>query len=494
MELFKVLPETIFRPMVSVNREIYLDALFVVRECYKQELMIRKDDLVTRLIGKIEDRILDMQLEEDVDAEEFGKIGDNLSGRAYFLVRRLVQTGWLELEYYSHSFEEFVTVPDYAVKILNLLYELTEDRPKEYNSLVYSVYAALRTADQERDEYMYDALYQAYHKTEELRDSLKSLLNNIRRYHQNLQGQLAVPEILAEHFDRYKVLIADRVYHPLKTFDSVPRFRPRIIGILRAWQNEKGTPDQPTAIDRMVDGLQRKENGNQPWEARQEILRMILSIIDTYEHVDQILLEIDRKNTTYTRSSLERMQYLLNADRDLKGKLIEILKHLPKLTRHEDSPLLVRMQEMALFMPGFLSEDSLYREPARRRKHEPSPILESLPQDGEGLARELTDLKTRFLQTFSHERIVRYVLEQLAGREEIASADLKLDEIEDFLRLLLAVLKQDETQIPYQIVFRDGYVMINGYRLPEMNIKRGKDLDVGRRMGTTAGEGSRTIR
>ena len=72
----------------------------------------------------------------------------------------------------------------------------------------------------------------AHGNTVKLVDELKTLHNNIRRYHQALNEYATVNDILRGHFDEYKNLITDRIYHPLKTLDSVPRFKNPIIKIL----------------------------------------------------------------------------------------------------------------------------------------------------------------------------------------------------------------------------------------------------------------------
>ncbi|KNZ68931.1 hypothetical protein Tfer_2420 [Thermincola ferriacetica] len=231
MQLFKIIRNPhFFSLLASPNREIYVEALFVVYRCYKQEFMIKKEELVNMLIATLENRMFELAAEEGEELDDY-----SLSGRAHWLVRRLLATGWIELDPLVHSVDEYIAVPDYSVKILQVLYEISEDRPKEYNSLVYSTYSNLSKAQEERGDYVAEALMAAYSLTDRLVDSLKSLLNNMRSYYLTLQEQEEVREVLREHFDRYQVLISDKIYHPLKTFDSVPRFRTRILSILRQW-------------------------------------------------------------------------------------------------------------------------------------------------------------------------------------------------------------------------------------------------------------------
>ena len=71
-------------------------------------------------------------------------------------------------------------------------------------------------------------------------DELKTLHNNIRRYHQALNDYFTVNDILMGHFDEYKELIMDRIYHPLKTMDSVPQYKIPIMKILTGWLSDLG--------------------------------------------------------------------------------------------------------------------------------------------------------------------------------------------------------------------------------------------------------------
>ena len=133
----------------------------------------------------------------------------------------MIGAGRVELDPTAHTVEEYVALPDYSVRILQVLHELCEDKPKAYNSL----YSNLSQAQAERGDFMAEALVASWQLTDRLVDSLKSLHNNMRSYYLALQEQDAVRELLREHFDRYQVLLADKTYRPLKTFDSVPRFR-----------------------------------------------------------------------------------------------------------------------------------------------------------------------------------------------------------------------------------------------------------------------------
>ena len=270
----------------------------------------------------LEADILEADFSEEAEEEGDLRAGEanNLSGKARLLLRRLQETGWIETEYESGTFQENITIPDYAILVMNLLYDLSQERVREYNSYVYATYASLANAA-ENPEYIYQALQAAYQNTVRLVDELKSLFNNIRAYYRRIPGEDDVNILLAEHFDEYKEKVFDAVYYPLKTIDSVPRFKHAIISILNEWlmndEVQNAIVEQGVAR-RVWDG---EESG------RGEMLRIINYVIDTYEGIEEMIGEIDRKHVEYTRASVEHIRYLMNADRGTKGKLIELLKH-----------------------------------------------------------------------------------------------------------------------------------------------------------------------
>ncbi|MEW6662297.1 MAG: Wadjet anti-phage system protein JetA family protein [Bacillota bacterium] len=403
MKFFEVFPTNFFSLFASANKEIYVEALLVLHRHYQQETRMKKQELVSRLVANMENRMLELRAEEGVllDLEE----DLNLSGRAHFLLRRFLETGWLEPEPDVANFEECYIFPGYASKLLNLFSEILHGKPVEYNGFVYSTYSTLKTANQDRDEYMYEALQHSHKATLQLWSSLRELLDNIRIYHQRLQEQVEVKEILAEHFDKFRLLISDKVYHPLKTFDSVPRFKHRILGVLRDWMQEPGLLKSiaQTAVNR--------GDYSDISAASSQVIRFITEIMDTYDRLDEIIAQIDRKNASYTRASVERMQYYLNTDRDIKGKLVEILKALPGLEKNQSSRLQKHMSEgLPLYDVDFADEFSLYTEPKKKREHNPSMDVQWPQASLEEIEAEMHAFRKRLEKSYSHHKVLKYII------------------------------------------------------------------------------------
>lgn len=104
MKLFQLIPDNLFSILASKNKKVYIEALFVLRKAFKQEMVISKTDLVAMLIANLDEMIMDLDLsEENETAEESGPVGGKslgtLSAAAHFLLRRLRETGWVDVEY-----------------------------------------------------------------------------------------------------------------------------------------------------------------------------------------------------------------------------------------------------------------------------------------------------------------------------------------------------------------------------------------------------------
>lgn len=477
MKLLEIVPENLFTILASKNKHVYIEALLVLRKAFKQEMLISKSDLIAMLIANLDETMLDMDFsDEDDSSDEGSPIGGKslgtLSAAAHFLLRRLRDTGWVEMEYQVDSFEESITLPDYAIKIINLLYSLTEEQTAEYNSHVYSAYSGLRTADQDRDEYMFTALVSAHEKTVQLVDELKTLHNNIRRYHQALNEYATVNEVLKGHFDEYKSLISDRVYHPLKTLDSVPRFRTPILKILGGWMADQ------SLRDRMADQAVLRGRYQTKEEAQEGIILIIGEITDTYERLDEMLQEIDRKNSAYTRASMEKMQYLLNSDRSIKGKIVDLLMGMVNGKRIEEALLDERLADgVELFRQGYLDSKSLYLREARQNKNESSPLAAREPDEDDG-EHALTEFMEKAKKSYSHNRVMNYMQKVLNDKDIISTADILLTCDDEFILLMLAALKSTDKNTFYSVEFLEDYLDNNGYRIPRMRFVRKDKNDV----------------
>ena len=209
MNIFNKIPENFFSILVSKNKNIYIDALFVLREAFKQEMTISRENIISRLINNLEDEFYQEDFSEEDETNELKD--NNISSKAYFLLRKLKWAGWVEFEMQRDSFEENVIIPDYAIKFIDLLYSIVEEKQVEYNSYVFATYSSLKLASIEKGE-TYNAIITAYNNTVQLINELKSLYNSLGRFHRKMCNQDNINEAINEHFFEYKEYSDEKIF------------------------------------------------------------------------------------------------------------------------------------------------------------------------------------------------------------------------------------------------------------------------------------------
>ncbi len=452
MSLFNKIPENIFSILASKNKRIYTDALFVIREAFKIHMTIRRDDLVSMLIAAMEDEILSLQYEEDESIQD-------LSTRAYFMIRRLDEVGWIHVEFKGDTFESIITLPDYAITLINVLFDLSQDQKREYNALVVTTYNNLKMADQQRDDFVYTALDGAYQATMTLLDLLKSLYNNISRYHQQLLGITEVNDILSSHFDDFKLAVMDQFYHPLKTFDSVPRFKRPILNILTAWQQDQHLKEM------MVEQAMNYSVYKEVTEANAGILNKINFMLETYEGVSEVIKEIDYKNSLYTQATIEKIQYLVNRDSSIKGKLVDIVKKLG-----DDIDMETVNPFVSVYHQQYADHTSVYARSKTKRTKMKSPLKVAMLSEHDKNSVSETFAKT--IQTaYSQERIKDFIM-NLLEKGEVTSADMPLEVVDDLIKMMMGALQSGRLDMPFEVEFQNEWIENDGCKVPMMIFRK----------------------
>ena len=236
MGLFEVLPANLFSVFNSKNKNVYVSALFLLRQSFKQELVIEKEKLIQQLSSVLANELMEIDIEEEESFNDGKKLSRDAMSLSRFMVKRLIETGWIEIEYgVDTSFKEYIALAPYSIKIINTLFAIFKEDEQGYNTHMYAIYSNLIQADTDRRDFMYTALLNAYDRTNELENDLKSLYHNIRRKYNKLSFLNSVNEVLVDHFDNYQKRIITQIYMPLKTKDSLNRFKGSIVEILLKW-------------------------------------------------------------------------------------------------------------------------------------------------------------------------------------------------------------------------------------------------------------------
>ena len=301
LNLFNILPDNFFQIFSGKNKEIYAHSLLILFDLFENdESLISRGDFIKTLKDKNKD--LDTFTFEDEEFDDGDElILDNLSSKASFICKRLEETGWIDVAIDPDTLEETIVLPTYSITLLRALKDVIAEEESPYVSLVHSTYSELKLEDVEWDELFFTTLERAYKTTRKLKLELMTITNSIRIYQNKLSKTFHTNKVLHDYFDLYKSKVSDRYYHPLKTFDSVAKFKRPIIKILENWLSDKDAREKLVSQGVIIRHDTNKEN------IENEVITMINYICDTYETVNSLISNIDKENNLYTKSSANKI-------------------------------------------------------------------------------------------------------------------------------------------------------------------------------------------
>ncbi len=460
MKLFDAVPSELFSVLASPNRVIYSDALDVLYEAYQAELKIPEDTLYSMLRSRLEQQLAEATFDgEDIDEEELRDI----SGRARFLIRKLGSKGWFEKER-GEDFNEYITVPGYSSRLLELFHQLRDDSPMRGYSYVFGTYSTLKVADE--GDSVYDkmaAVYSAYDNTQALIKLLQMVYHNVKHFFQMQINMREVNQVLASHFDDFGQKVVEAYIRPLKIKDSVPKYRVPIQTILDGWL---GDDVQLTA---MANAALQDKRGVTLEDCRSDLLRRMFWLKERYDSIPSDYLdEIDRQVRRYTRATTQKIENLTNQDHNVKGNLNYLLTALSRNRRTGE--LVEQIQPVfQLYEQSYLSEKSLWyrNRPGKRAKAAPVLIEETAP-DPEAVLQAQLLLNSEY----GRSAVAAYIEQWLGGAEEAYSSDLDLSDDKAYIMSLLTVLTSGDAGAKHTVTELEGSYSEHGYSIPQLRIVR----------------------
>lgn len=487
MNAFDVLPVDFFRILTGKNRIIYTEALLAVRKVFKLSMHIDREALIVHWVERLSELGLSLDPEEEEaegepagvpgaegmesvrnlqkhDGRRKGVAREDLgtwSGMAHAILRRLVATGWMELENKPQSFEQQVTLPPHVIGFLEWLDQVTRQETAAYRQYAFTTYSALLAMmDPEAREYAYTAFHAACDNSRQLMDSLKGLLGNIRQYHRALGEFVTANDVLKDHFEGYQVLVNERIFHPLVTRDAVMRFKQPVMHLVDRIREDD---ELMQAIAMQAVSEKRFPDSD---SAMESILPELQAIHETFDGIDPVMMEIQTKNSAYTKASTDKLVYLLNQDRSMKEKLASILMQW----RHVPEPLRGELERnIRLFRQQVLDEQSLFARASRKMRSTelPETVKDEIP-DKDVLAGFLRGTRNRY----AHAKVMRFMEEQFGVSPVLPIEDVRVETEDDFILILLAALKEGEPGCFYRVEYLTGRIEKSIWGFPRMRFIR----------------------
>ena len=211
-------------------------------------------------------------------------------------------------------------------------------------------------------------------------------------------------------------------------------------------------------------------------QAEELVYQYIHQIIDAFQNMDDILAEINQKNTQYQKAAINRAKFYLIGGEDVRGQLKEILSEVNEKINAEDMELggIYRIsfldELIRIYSSSVLDEKSLHVPIEGKKEFKPVELADDLPNAA--LRQEkLKKMMEKMERVLNPRKINHYVLECLQERERMMASELPLAAAEDFVRLIYVRLYGQRKNMKYRIETAED-IVINGYRFRDFAIIR----------------------
>ena len=366
--MFRVIPGNFFVPLSSPNRIVYW-------ECISRLFSIMEH----QLSFGVEREVLADELEFYFNQENAAQLVEaefqayDSRSRRNGILRRLEYYGWIEVET-DKSYVQRVNFKEYAVKVIKTLLDIADGKQIEYQGYIYTIYSLVKgTMDKPGI-----VLMQIWENTDLLITGLKNLNSNIKHYIDELTKHSTVAEIMDALFNDYITNIVDKAYHRLLTSDNVSKFRPEIIQRLEEKSREEAFLEEAAREIASIREVSVEEG-------RELTYRYLHEIIEAFRGMDDILQEINQKNTQYQRAAISRAKFLLAGNEDVRGQLKELLMGINEEINRENMDLggIYRIDFLddlvQIYQCSILEQSSLYLAVEGKREFTPASLDEKEP-------------------------------------------------------------------------------------------------------------------
>ena len=457
--MFHILPGNFFVPLSSPNRIVYWECICKLFSTMEHQLSfgVERDVLVDEL-----EYYFDQTQAAEMEEDEFQALDSR--GKANSMLRKLEFYGWIEVET-DKSYVQRVNFKEYAVKIMKTLLEIAEGKQIEYQGYIYTIYSLVRS----NTDHPGIVLLQILENTDMLITGLKNLNSNIKHYIDELTKHRTVAEIMDALFNDYITNIVDKAYHRLLTSDNVSKFRPEIIERLESKSRNK---TYVAKAAQEIGGIREISVE----EGQELVYRYLHEIIEAFRNMDDILMEINQKNTQYQRAAINRARFLLSGDEDVRGQLKEILLGLNEAVNEEQMDLggIYRIEFLdgliRLYGSSVMDSNSLYSPTEGRKEFVPQELVAEEPDLllRQEKMRRITEKMQRIL---SPEKIGKYVDSQLGDNLEMRAAQFPLENVEDFIKIIYIRLYGQRKNMKYTVESLKE-TEAGGYRFKDFVIRR----------------------
>lgn len=404
--LFDRLPERIFSPLASGNRQQYwklLRALYERRfgpdappvpgEGFARSVLSR--DIQDWLAGT-----------DAWEAEEGEEPATPIDVRAQMVLNRLIEAGWLRVDRYG--VDKRLSMSPAVRHFLTLLTDFAESEPVYLSGKVRSILANVEAVLAGGHG---DQLEEAAKQTRYLLEHVRNTGTNVRDVMDRLTPELTTREFVRQFFSEFvsRIFIGD--YRELRTTEH-PLAKRGVI--LAAVERIHDTPE----LHERILGWYREHRGGGDMAKAAARLRRDYERLRDLLLIDDYLARLDQEVSRANKRALAFLEYRIRSERPLDG-LIE---------RAVAATIKANGELRAPFPAGPLVGEDQLRMPRTRTERRQASTLRRTPPSDEQIARSRLMQRMQDARDLDPQRMASFVAQQCGSSNAVSSAALTPDE------------------------------------------------------------------
>jgi hypothetical protein len=412
--LFQRLPDTLFRPLASQNRQLYWDLLLhLYEQFFGPDAPPAPDDgYLSRTVSIDVERFVSTR--EWFTPEGEVQVEDTPTAKAGYLLRSLIDAGWLTEE--RIGVRNFLDMRPTVQKFLELIKQFAEEGPQFIGGKVQLIYNQL-LAVQADPASQAVGFHESAKEARALISMLKATNMRVREAMDLLSTHESTADFVRAFFTDYISNLYIRDYHELRTENHPLRHRYEILQVVYELR------DQGPAREALVSWYHSAFKTTSREQAESLFERDVgrfLVFGQIEDHLDRLNNSVSRT----TRRALSYIQYKIRT-RDRLDRLIDQSLKAFEFADREQVPLYMPFAMGPLFAEGALRPPKVAPAPVQR-----SPIRTPVMSPEMRALNELRKIVTKNREVSAPE-VLAYLEAQVPRGKIVSSKELKISSIKE---------------------------------------------------------------
>lgn len=464
MHFFDLINEDLFRPLTGIHKRLNIDILNLIwHKCRRMPMYAIEKGTI---IDEIESYVLGLE-ENAIDSSEDEELADisNCRAVATIFIRRLKNTGWLEMKDGNYGEEERIAINYKIVPIIRGFEEVINPKLITYRGKLFKIFTLLNTINQQDSPYE-TVLKEVSEDIGELNQSLRQLAASIEEHIDELTRGRGPEEILSL-FEKYEEKIVVGAYHRFKTNDNLFYYRTGLYEQLEECKQE--------TLSALVKDYMNVERVDEA-DAKYEVLKLIRKVNDDVIEMENIMREIDDKHIIYRTRAVQRAQFQLLSDGSVKSKINGMLQYYATLIgemediNEVDESL--ASKAFQIYGQNYFGVGSL-ATPNKKRKTTPIQLMSEI----EELDLEMVEVEKQKLLNYAKSALTSANVNTFANKllkenRAISAGSIFIKDQSVIVKIIgLYTFSKAEDRV-FEIILKDTYVEHTGIRFKDFTIEK----------------------